>query len=194
MGNPGIIRLQFAGYTATCSYDTGGKFKMDTTVRKRLRETSHELSDSEISESGDGQNLKKKKKVYKQKFKEEWRKTFGKWLVQSANGKPRCSAYNKELEGSSTHIKRHADTKLHLSKLKDIETTPKLGTLLQKAAQNNGLQAESKSAELKMVMFLHEHNLPFLLMEHLPSFIQSICIPTRTLRKISSALEQKQHR
>lgn len=32
-----------------------------------------------------------------------------------------------------------------------------------------------KEAELKCVMFLHEHNLPFLLMDHLPKLMKSVC-------------------
>lgn len=82
---------------------------------------------------------------------------------------------NKDLVGGISHIKRHSDTKLHISKLKDIKQTPKLEVVLQEALRNDNLHKKAKDAELKMIMFLHEHNLPFLLMGHLPSLVRSVC-------------------
>lgn len=39
------------------------------------------------------------------------------------------------------------------------------------------------SAELKLIMFLHEHILPFLLMDHLSKLLRSVC-PNSILLKI----------
>lgn len=41
-----------------------------------------------------------------------------------------------------------------------------------------------KSRELKMTMFLHEHNLPFLLMDHLPKLIVSVCPDSKIAKGI----------
>lgn len=64
---------------------------------------------------------------------------------------------------------------MHINKLNDIKHTFKLEVVLHKAVRNDNLHRLSKDAELKMIMFLHEHNLTFLLMEHLPSFVRSVC-------------------
>ncbi|XP_043277820.1 zinc finger MYM-type protein 1-like [Venturia canescens] len=150
---------------------------MDPIVRKRLRDKS--CSDSSITDDEDTSRQKKKSsrsvKVYKQKFKEEWRQSFGKWLICTEDKKPRCTACNKNLEGGYSHIKRHAETQFHIRELEVARQTPKLDVIFKKTTQNDQMKQKAKDAELKMVMFLHEHNLPFLLMEHLPSFVKSVC-------------------
>lgn len=91
---------------------------------------------------------------------------------------------NKDLEGGISHIKRHSNTKLHINKLKDIIHTLKLKVALQKAVLNDDLHKQTKDAELKMIMFLHEHNLPFFFMEHLPSFIRSVCPDSKIAKNV----------
>ncbi|KAJ8910930.1 hypothetical protein NQ315_014265, partial [Exocentrus adspersus] len=56
--------------------------------------------------------VKKKKKVYRQAFKQEWLKKFS-WLKLLENGDKLCVTCNKTLEGGLSHLLRHAKKNRH---------------------------------------------------------------------------------
>lgn len=116
---------------------------------------------------------KQQKKSYTQKFKKEWQQTFGNWL-QENNKQPFCRACQKFIKGGVTHIERHRSTTVHEKNIKKLTGTPKINTVLQDPAKTK-LRQQIKEGELKLCMFLHEHNLPFLIMDHLPKLISSVC-------------------
>ncbi|CAG9822240.1 unnamed protein product [Phaedon cochleariae] len=111
---------------------------------------------------------KKKLNIHKHKFQEKWLQIYP-WL-RFDNNKLLCYPCNNHLGFKIYDIKRH-DHKKNCSKLRN---TPKITNVLESEAVLKKHQ-QVKRAELKICAFLHEHNLPFLLADHLPKFIRSIC-------------------
>jgi hypothetical protein len=73
-----------------------------------------------------------------------------------------------------THIKRHEKTLVHQCKINVAKKAQRLEKLGVTKLQST-LEQKVKISEFKMVMFLHEHNLAFNLMEHMPQLIKSVC-------------------
>lgn len=102
-------------------------------------------------------HLAEKKKLYKHKFQDKWLQMYP-WLKFDKN-KLLCNSCNKSLRCKIYDIRRHEET---------AASVLKTDAVLKK-------HQEVKKAQLKICAFLHEHNLPFLLADHLPKFIKSIC-------------------
>lgn len=119
------------------------------------------------------------------KFREEWKTKF-KWVTKdSISEKPKCLACDKIINCSVTHLQRHEMTDSHKSNIKKSEKTPLIQNYCNKATDKQTHLV--KSAELKLLMFLHEHNLPFLLMDHLPQLLRSVCPDSQVAKQIKCA-------
>ncbi|CAG9825754.1 unnamed protein product [Phaedon cochleariae] len=106
----------------------------------------------------------------------EMKKILGelsKWLTLKYD-KPYCNVCKHILVGSKSHIKRHANTTNHIKKLSILEKSRNIQGTIENLPSVK-LNVAINEGELKMCMFLAEHNLPFLLMEHLPGLIESVC-------------------
>lgn len=132
-------------------------------------------SENEYNTDDDTENASssKKNKLFRHKFNKDWLKEFG-WLRNPEKDVAFCQCCSTTIVGSITHIKRHGASEKHLKNLKRIQSTPKLITFM-KDDKKILHQRNVYASELKLTMFLHEHNLPFLLMEHLPKFLCSVC-------------------
>lgn len=134
--------------------------------------SSDKISDKASNKENDC-SIAKKRKNYQYKFNNNWTEQFP-WLSKYKNNYAFCNLCDLKLVGSFTHIKRHEQTNKHKSNYRTCKQHPKMETFVK---SDKTVLHEKKvySAELKLIMFLHEHNLPFLLMEHLPKLISSIC-------------------
>ncbi|VEN39828.1 unnamed protein product [Callosobruchus maculatus] len=145
---------------------------------------SHEkLLDSDVEEHP---VQKKNKKHYNEsrKFNQNWTAKFV-WLEKSNNSeKPFCKVCKKTINVGITHIKRHEATTIHQRNFQKMKNTPKIQTFVDKNKETNSL---IKSGEFKLIMFLHEHNLPFSLMDHLPGLLQSVCPDSKIAKQIKCA-------
>ncbi|CAG9812973.1 unnamed protein product [Phaedon cochleariae] len=115
---------------------------------------------------------KKNLNIYKHKFQEKWLQIYP-WL-RFDNNKLLCYPCNKHLGFKIYDIKRHVEAASHKKNCSKLRNTPKITNVLESEAVLKKHQ-QVKRAELKICAFLHEHNLPFLLADHLPKFIRSIC-------------------
>lgn len=70
-------------------------------------------------------------------------------------------------------MQRHSESEIHKKNERKLQGTVDIPTTLAKVPSNL-FNKEVKSTELKLVMFAMEHNLPFVLFEHLPKFICSL--------------------
>lgn len=131
-------------------------------------------SNSQESTSSKPERCPLKKNWYKQKYKLQWCEKFT-WLKESSDGNSLCVVCNKIISGGITHIKRHDGTTLHKNNFKKAKNTPKINNVLKEKGKISSLANSVKEGELKCVMFLQEHNLPFILMDHLPKLIRSVC-------------------
>lgn len=77
----------------------------------------------------------------------------------------------KKLLCNYNHLQRHFHSNTHKLKENSIKSTPKISQFVNpiKINFNNSI----KAAQLKLLMFLHKHNLQFSLMDHLPTVIAS---------------------
>lgn len=146
-----------------------------------------DLNTSDSSDQSDTTNevviesKQKKKKKYKQNFRKQWLQEFD-WIEEREN-EPFCRACNIKLNCNYNHLKRHHNSKRHLSKLK-IYLNSKMKINKYVNAEQISLHKKAKSGELKMLMFLHEHRLPFVLMDHLPHLIRSVCPDSHIAKEI----------
>nr|WP_253308757.1 hAT transposon family protein [Rickettsia endosymbiont of Ceutorhynchus assimilis] len=162
--------------------------------QKRLKtvpvpDSSSDSSDTEgsgpHSDSQREQNIIKKpiKKRYAQKFKEEWKTKYS-WLRSMANNKVLCTTCNTPLGCSTFNIKRHQASEIHKKNIRKVQNTPKIDSVIFDESTLKKHQLV-KQAELKICAFLHEHNLPFLLADHLSKFIPSICPDSDIAKQIN---------
>lgn len=147
------------------------------------------LDDTPDQLGGEGEEeveQKRKKKSYRQKLTEEWlqKEEFRSWLERNPNKpeEPYCIICAKSIKGG-THIQRHSNTVLHMKKLKSAEETPAISNFYNKKL-NEKLALKVKTAELKLVTFIAEHNLAFSVLDHLPQLIASICEDFEIAKKI----------
>lgn len=116
----------------------------------------------------------KKKRIFTHKFNDQWLNEYP-WIMKSdKKGVPFCKTCRVTIAGSSTHLRRHSQSKKHINHTKKSRFSQKIDSFVQ---DQKKIQHKENvfAAELKLSMFLHEHNLPFLLMDHLPKLIYSVC-------------------
>lgn len=115
-----------------------------------------------------------KKKKYSQKFKKVWCEQFP--MLECVEEIPHCKICGQRLPCNYNHMARHFNSKSHKLKTKLLKSTPQIRQYVDsKRDHNDHMKNSVKSAQLKLIVFLHEHNLPFLLMDHLPKLIASAC-------------------
>lgn len=102
-----------------------------------------------------------------------------KWLTNKS-GKSYCNFCDKSIAGGRKHLQRHADSEVHQKNTRKLHSAVKIETALENIPSQK-LDREIKIAELKLVMFAAEHNLPFFIFEHLPQFLLSL--PDREVLK-----------
>lgn len=167
----------------------------ETEVASNEVEVTHESSNAqslEIIEFDDDDEIEntepqKKKVKYSRKFSDCWLQSdkLNKWLEKKDNN-AYCKLCKIKLTSSLFHIKRHGETKLHLELEKELHQTKSIKSFYGIGEGNQFIKFEEKvyGSELKLVMFLAEHNLPFLLLEHLPKFLQSCAPDSEIVKKI----------
>lgn len=144
-------------------------------------------NDSDSSTESHGEPIKKKKKSYKQRFSDSWLKDekFSRWLIRNPRqqDEPFCILCSKAITGGITHIYRHAASAMHKKKLKCAQDTPRV-TMFYDKQREHKIATEVKTAELKMVAFIAEHNLALSVLDHLPKFMSSICPDSEIAKKV----------
>lgn len=93
-----------------------------------------------------------------------------------------CCVCNKELSGGITHIQRHSASKVHIKSMAAASTSKKITDMIPDKVDK--LQKIVKTGELKLVMFVAEHNLPLRTLDHLPKLISSICPDSKIAKNL----------
>ncbi|XP_074027962.1 SCAN domain-containing protein 3-like [Leptinotarsa decemlineata] len=171
-GNTAVCSLLFGEPVASSSKSTeyvSESITYPQSPDKPDTSTCEKPSDSENSEFSE--QPPKEKKKYTQKFRNVWLEEFP--SLQCVKQEPICKICDKKLPCNYNHIDRHFKSKSHKLKSNILKTTVQIRQFVdpKKAHVKNSV----KAAELKLTVFLHEHNLPFLLMNHLPKLIASTC-------------------
>nr|XP_015839954.1 PREDICTED: uncharacterized protein LOC107398907 isoform X1 [Tribolium castaneum] len=132
-----------------------------TLNRDTDRRTGTSSSEQDFSdERGTSPIPIKKRKYYKQIFRFEWREKFN--FVDGDKSGTKCTVYNISIQGSLSHIKRHAERKIHIEKYRAAMKTPKIASLFKNDSKLT-LKKQITKAETKIVTFFCENNIPFAL-------------------------------
>lgn len=144
------------------------------------------LDDSEIPDApvlSDSDVTKKKVKVYARKFNVSWLSNpkYQPWLEKTDNC-AFCRLCYSKIQNSVFFLDRHIKCSTHIEKMKNIKSNSSINTFSVNTfvKQNTNID----KAELKMTMFLAEHNLPFLLLDHLGKLIRSCAPDSEIFKKV----------
>lgn len=87
------------------------------------------------------------------------------------------------LSNNIVHIKRHKESSNHKSRFVELKKQPQI-TDSNKTKEFNKNIRNSKIAELRIIMFIIQHNLPFMLIDPLISLMKSIAIDSPIVKGI----------
>lgn len=149
--------------------------------------------ENQVNAEGDKQDESntplKSKKIYKHKFNEGWKQKFI-WVVKQSDTEALCKVCNVVIAGSISNLKRHNQCNSHIANFNAARSTPSVEKLFQNPAEKT-VDERVKEGELKLVMFLAEHNLPFSLMDHLPQMIASVCPDSKIAHRMKNNFKRK---
>lgn len=97
------------------------------------------------------------------------------------NGDFYCKVCNNTLKGGVPNFKRHENNSLLKNNLEKDKNIPKISKFTK---ANEQVEKSVRRAELKLVAFINEHNLPFLLMDHLILLLISIFPDSDVAKKL----------
>lgn len=109
----------------------------------------------------------------------KWEKDalFKGWLKSHKDPKKAyCSACKREMKAKQSVLALHANSRGHNQNVHQLHD-PQLQTLEQlSSVRTANIESKIKEAELKLAGFIAEHNLPFLVMDHLAELLSSVCL------------------
>lgn len=118
-----------------------------------------------------GELSKAEKTWHPQKFRPEWlkEKEFEGWLeeIVSDTCKCKCLACNVQLLCGKSELLKHANSKKHKHNVKDYKNTRSVDTFFTKQKQLEKQVEKVKRAEIKLAAVFADHNVSFLLIDHL---------------------------
>lgn len=100
----------------------------------------------------------------------------------------KCAVCNKQLRCGAdgiTAIKRHEMRKTHKDNIQAQKASSSKVNPFELARAQQKIDNKVKTNELKIALFLAEHNLPFTCADHLVNLIKSMDENSRVLQKIS---------
>ena len=111
------------------------------------------------------------------------------WITHSRKGDryAYCKVYNKDLscsEGGLKDIKRHGSTESHLGL---VMSTVGQQTLTKAWSKELTVSMQAARAEAVLCNMLVEHNLPFLLMDHLPGVLSHAFSDSKIAKEVKCA-------
>ncbi|XP_036328610.1 uncharacterized protein LOC118740947 [Rhagoletis pomonella] len=125
-------------------------------------------------EEGQNENPAKKKK-FEIRFRKEWKETYP-WLQEDPNIKQgkKCLLCCVPIFGNLSHIFRHANTDLHKKNENIAKSTIKISNFTQQNSEENRIMHSAKDLEIRLCLFVAEHNLPFTSLDHLSQCVKTV--------------------
>lgn len=87
--------------------------------------------------------------------------------------------------GSRVHLKRHEQRVQHKTKIKTAKSTVNVTNYLKKDEEKQLFAIKVKKCKYSLIMNLVEHNLPFLLMNHLPQLLKAAAPDSNIVKAIN---------
>lgn len=143
-------------------------------------------SDGQKSSKRIKQDVSKQGKHRKQIFSEKWLQNpkFANWLRPDKNSKTsaKCITCNVTIGTEMASLNRHLHSKKHNLSSNSVSKTPSV--MESFSPKFTPLIQKVKSAEIKLVAFVAEHNIPFLAMDHLSELIKNLDPESEVLKNI----------
>lgn len=141
-----------------------------------------------MSSSDESTVYNNKKKLYLQKYRMEWeQKTeFSSWLSHSKKGTSyfHCKACNNDNLGGLSAVRKHSNSVKHIKNNKSIKNTTAIDKM-NRLTYLNRVERLKKEAEIKISMFITEHNISFRTSDHLVALIKNVCPESEVIKKIT---------
>jgi len=109
---------------------------------------------------------------------------FANWLRPDQNSKTSatCITCNVNIASELVSLNRHLTSKKHILSSNSVAKTPSV--IESFSPKFTPLIQKVKSAEIKLVAFIAEHNIPFLAMDHLSELIKNLDPDSEVLKNI----------
>lgn len=129
-----------------------------------------------------------KKKLYAHKYRPEWqnKKEFKNWLRPSTKGNTyyHCLFCAGHYLGGLSAVIKHSNTDKHKKNTSSVKKTVPINDM--KMLKNmQTLDRQKKEAEIRIAMFITEHDIAFRTSDHLVSLIKAICPESDIMKKLS---------
>ncbi|XP_015120356.1 uncharacterized protein LOC107043381 [Diachasma alloeum] len=162
---------------------------------------SHELDETDCSESNEGQEISHKKKLkkgkhpkqtkqYLRKYKQGWEKDerYKAWLSSSTQGPELffCRFCSNHYKCSKTAIERHMKSKTHEKAANEFVNQQTLSSM-KSIEESRNFEMMTKENEIRIASFIAKHDLSFNLSPHLVKMIQSLNLDQKVLKNLSCA-------
>lgn len=153
------------------------------------------FTDSDNVDSTDEENRKsskrrssfgpKKKKPYLYTFCSDWLKNplFSRWLRPSIKGDLfyHCAKCNDDNKGGLSAVRKHLASQKHTTNIKSVKNVVPINKMLETASESGNLV---KTAELRLAMFISEHNIAFITTDHLVQLLKVLGSESQTIKNI----------
>lgn len=163
--------------------------KEDKTKKKKILSKSSSSSFETSDDNEHGSKFKtptKKKKLYQypHKFNQNWFKdpVLASWIEPPNICKLHCKYCNLHLKGSKTLMLQHSQNGKHCDLMRTKTKTVSVATMLN--TEKLKLDAKVNAVELRLAAFVAEHNLPFEIMDALPTLMKKIDPDSQVIKKI----------
>lgn len=116
-----------------------------------------------------------KKKKYNIHFRKEWKLSYP-WIEEDqtiTQGK-KCSVCCVPIYGNLSHIVRHANSDLHKKKADIAKSTLKMSNFALPNCEEMRISSSAKELEIRLCLFVAEHNLPFASLDHLNQCVKTV--------------------
>ncbi|CAB3229197.1 unnamed protein product [Arctia plantaginis] len=134
----------------------------------------------------EGPSTPKKKRSYKQKFRNEWshHENFKKWLRRDMKDPYRayCIFCDTSMTADMGALKRHSEGNKHVLKAKPSSSLTSIATAFKKPSPS--LDDKHKIAEIKLAAFMTEHKISHRVMDHLVELLPKAFPDSEIAQKI----------
>lgn len=141
-------------------------------------DSSEYETDREVNNSKTSRVLGKSKKSYEHRFCDSWlnNKDFRPWLAPSKKSIKHfyCKVCLEDNKGGVSAVKKHMSTLKHQRAANAISNTHSIGDMNKLFSTSTTIEKKTKEAELRIAMFVIEHNFSFNSTDHLVQLLKSI--------------------
>lgn len=129
-----------------------------------------------------------KKKPYTPKYRKEWQtmKEFSTRISSSKKGETyfHCKLCNGDFLGGLSAVRKHSKSDKHKKNVSVISSSTSIDTMYNTPKFQN-LQRRKKEAEIRLALFITEHNISLRTSDHLVQLVKTLAPESEVLKNVS---------